>query len=97
MAGSTQQPLLPPERVRQGAARFVDSWRRSSFASYFRQPILPSSLTFVLLFFNVVLSPGGLITALLTQWGFDGQAMAVFRGGCASECSVAPCRGLSGG
>lgn len=133
-------------------AHSLDGWR-----SYFRQPILPSSLTFVLLFFNVVLSPGwvlparppareqrrsvkdrlctfwraacagfgaakrqqacmrvcmeaskavrpggspgvsarllprapplrrGLITAFLTLWGMDSNAMAIFRGGCASE------------
>jgi iron-regulated transporter 1 len=55
----------------------------SSWALYFRQPILPSSLTFVILFFNVGMSPGGLITAFLTSWGFNGNAMAIFRGGCA--------------
>lgn len=55
----------------------------ASWALYFRQPILPSSLTFVILFFNVAMSPGGLITAFLTSWGFNGNAMAIFRGGCA--------------
>lgn len=44
-------PLL--DRARAQLAHSLDGWR-----SYFRQPILPSSLTFVLLFFNVVLSPG---------------------------------------
>ncbi len=71
-------PLLA--RLQQQAAHALDGWR-----SYFAQPILPSSLTCVLLFFNVVLSPGGLITAFLTSRGFDGNAMAMFRGGCASE------------
>lgn len=72
-------PLLT--RLQQQVAHALDGWR-----SYFAQPILPSSLTCVLLFFNVVLSPGGLITAFLTSRGFDGNAMAAFRGGCASEC-----------
>lgn len=27
----------------------------------------------------------GLITAFLTLWGMDSNAMAIFRGGCASE------------
>ncbi|PRW39229.1 solute carrier family 40 member chloroplastic [Chlorella sorokiniana] len=70
-------PLLA--RLQQQAAHALDGWR-----SYFAQPILPSSLTCVLLFFNVVLSPGGLITAFLTSRGFDGNAMAAFRGGCAT-------------
>ncbi|EFN52807.1 hypothetical protein CHLNCDRAFT_138468 [Chlorella variabilis] len=76
-AAAKRQPLLV--RAREQVAHALDGWK-----SYFRQPILPSSLTFVLLFFNVVLSPGGLITAFLTLWGFDGRAMAVFRGGCAT-------------
>ncbi len=56
----------------------VDGWR-----TYLRQPIVPSSLTYVILFFNVALSPGGLITAFLASWGMDGTAMALFKSGCA--------------
>lgn len=73
---------LPPDqfiqRARSHVARSLDGWK-----TYFRQPILPSSLTFVILFFNVALSPGGLITAFLTAKGLDGTGMAIFRGGCA--------------
>lgn len=76
-AAARRAPLL--QRARVQLAHSLDGWR-----SYFRQPILPSSLTFVLLFFNVVLSPGGLITAFLTLWGMDSNAMAIFRGGCAT-------------
>ena len=76
-AARQRQPL--GARVRQQLAHALDGWQ-----AYFRQPILPSSLTFILLFLNVMMSPGGLITAFLTQWGFDGNAMAIFRGGCAS-------------
>jgi iron-regulated transporter 1 len=81
-AAARRQPLA--SRARRQLAHALDGWR-----SYFRQPILPSSLTFVLLFFNVVLSPGGLITHFLTLWGFDGNAMALFRSGCASEAAAA--------
>lgn len=36
---------------------------------YIRQPVLPASIAYVLLYFNVVLAPGGLMTAFLTQQG----------------------------
>lgn len=36
---------------------------------YIRQPVLPASIAYVLLYFNVVLTPGGLMTAFLTQQG----------------------------
>lgn len=75
---SNTEPLL--HRIRTQAMHAYDGWK-----SYFRQPILPSSLTFVLLFFNVALSPGGLITAFLTAKGLDGTGMAIFRGGCAGN------------
>lgn len=65
-------------KIRNQLLKSLDGWK-----AYFRQPVLPSSLTFVILFFNVALSPGGLITAFLTLKGLDGTAMAVFRGGCA--------------
>lgn len=64
-------------------ASFLDGWK-----TYFRQPILFSSLTFVLLFLNVALSPGGLITAFLTSKGLDGKGMAMFRGGCACKFEI---------
>jgi hypothetical protein len=36
---------------------------------YMQQPVLPASLAYVLLFFNVVLAPSSLMTAFLTQRG----------------------------
>lgn len=39
---------------------------------YIQQPVLPASLAYVLLYFNVVLAPGGLMTAFLTQHGIFG-------------------------
>lgn len=62
-AEARRQPLAV--RIRQQLAHSMDSWR-----SYFAQPILPSSLTFVLLFFNVVLSPGGCVGG----WGRKGRS-----------------------
>jgi len=73
----TGRPLA--RRIQDQVVHSLDGWK-----VYFRQPILPSSLTFVILFFNVALSPGGLITAFLTAKGLDGTAMALFRGGCAT-------------
>jgi hypothetical protein len=50
---------------------------------FFNNPILPSSIALVLLFFNVALSPGGILTAFLTSVGVTGTALAMFRGACA--------------
>lgn len=36
---------------------------------YMQQPVLPASLAYVLLCLNVVLTPGSLMTAFLTQRG----------------------------
>ncbi|XWS57422.1 hypothetical protein CRYUN_Cryun09bG0173000 [Craigia yunnanensis] len=38
---------------------------------YIQQPVLPASLAYVLLYFNVVLTPGSLMTAFLTQHGLN--------------------------
>ena len=63
----------------------VISYRaRSAWKEYFfNNPILPSSIALVLLFFNVALSPGGILTAFLTSVGVTGTALAMFRGACA--------------
>ncbi len=36
---------------------------------YLSQPVLPASLAYVLLYFNAVLAPGGLMTTYLSQQG----------------------------
>lgn len=64
--------------LKERLLRSLAGWR-----IYFKQPILPSSLAYTLLFFNVVLSPGGLIFAFLASWGLGGMAAATFKGGCA--------------
>lgn len=65
-------------KIWRGLSGSFDGWK-----AYFRTPILPSSLVFVFLFFNVALSPGGLLTAFLTSRGMSGYEMAIFRGSCA--------------
>ncbi|CAN4108919.1 unnamed protein product [Withania somnifera] len=50
---------------------------------YVRQPVLPASLAYVLLYFNVVLAPGGLMTAFLTQQGLNPSIIGGFSGLCA--------------
>ncbi|CAI7735873.1 unnamed protein product [Closterium sp. NIES-54] len=57
----------------------VRGWR-----SFLGQPVLPVSVAYVLLFFNCVLSPGGLITSFLTQQGVDVSVIGAFRGACAA-------------
>lgn len=45
---------------------------QNGWYEYIQQPVLPASLAYVLLYFNVVLAPGGLMTAFLTQHGIVG-------------------------
>lgn len=42
---------------------------KHGWKEYVQQPVLPASLAYVLLYFNVVLTPGSLMTAFLTQRG----------------------------
>lgn len=44
---------------------------KQGWIEYMQQPVLPASLAYVLLCFNVVLAPGGLMTAFLTQRGMS--------------------------
>lgn len=57
----------------------VNAWREY----FFENPMLPSSIVIVLLYFNVALSPGGILTAFLTFKGMNGSSLAIFRGSCA--------------
>ncbi|XP_065852930.1 solute carrier family 40 member 3, chloroplastic [Euphorbia lathyris] len=50
---------------------------------YMQQPVLPASLAYVLLFFNVVLAPSSLMTAFLTQRGVNPSIIGGFSGLCA--------------
>ena len=62
-----------------GVAAAVKGWHQ-----YCAQPVLPASLAYVLLYFNAVLAPGGLMTSYLTQQGLPVAAIGVFRGVCAA-------------
>ncbi|KAH9322224.1 hypothetical protein KI387_016863, partial [Taxus chinensis] len=46
--------------------RVLDAISRG-WVQYSRQPVLPASLAYVLLYFNAVLGPGGLMTSFLTN------------------------------
>ncbi|KAK4752592.1 hypothetical protein SAY87_021390 [Trapa incisa] len=50
---------------------------------YIHQPVLPASLAYVLLYFNVVLTPSSLMTAFLTQRGLNPSIVGGFSGLCA--------------
>ncbi|KAE8010331.1 hypothetical protein FH972_006708 [Carpinus fangiana] len=56
---------------------------RHGWKEYMQQPVLPASLAYVLLYFNVVLTPGSLMTAFLTQRGLNPSIIGVFSGLCA--------------
>lgn len=53
----------PPKR-KSPLEALKNGWRL-----YLQQPVLPASIAYVMLFFNAVLSPGGLITSFLTTQG----------------------------
>jgi len=56
---------------------------RCGWVQYKTQPVLPASLAFVFLYFNVVLSPGGLMTSYLTHRGLSPSIIGAFSGMCA--------------
>lgn len=55
---------------------------RCGWVQYKTQPVLPVSLAFVFLYFNVVLSPGGLMTSYLTH-RLNPSIIGAFSGMCA--------------
>lgn len=61
------------------------SWQtiKHGWIEYIQQPVLPASIAYVLLNFNVVLAPGGLMTAFLTQSGLNPSIIGGFNGLCA--------------
>ncbi|KAK9692157.1 hypothetical protein RND81_09G244600 [Saponaria officinalis] len=56
---------------------------KHGWAEYLQQPVLPASIAYVLLYFNIVLTPGGLMTAFLTQHGLSSSIIGSFSGLCA--------------
>ncbi|GFZ07064.1 iron-regulated protein 3 [Actinidia rufa] len=64
-ASSKGWPSLGTENIVEMSVEAI----RHGWVEYMKQPVLPASLAYVLLYFNVVLAPGGLMTAFLTQHG----------------------------
>ncbi|KAH6802525.1 iron-regulated protein 3 [Perilla frutescens var. frutescens] len=60
----------------------IDAFKHGWF-EYIQQPVLPASLAYVLLCFNVALAPGGLMTAFLTHHGLNPSIIGAFSGLCA--------------
>ncbi|KAH9611593.1 hypothetical protein KSS87_006520 [Heliosperma pusillum] len=56
---------------------------KHGWTEYLQQPVLPASIAYVLLYFNIVLTPGGLMTAFLTQHGLSSSIIGSFSGLCA--------------
>ncbi|XP_076897880.1 solute carrier family 40 member 3, chloroplastic-like [Bidens hawaiensis] len=56
---------------------------KQGWDEYLQQPVLPASIAYVLLCFNVVLAPGGLMTAFLTQHGLSPSLIGGFSCLCA--------------
>ncbi|KAL5700273.1 Solute carrier 40 member 3 [Ranunculus cassubicifolius] len=64
--------------VEMGVDAIKHGWQE-----YKQQPVLPASLAYVFLYFNIVLTPGGLMTAFLTQRGLNPSVIGGFSGLCA--------------
>lgn len=64
--------------VEKGVEAFKLGWKE-----YMQQPVLPASLAYVLLYFNIVLTPSSLMTAFLTQRGLNPSIIGGFSGLCA--------------
>eukprot|EP00897_Mesotaenium_endlicherianum_P010504 jgi/Mesen1/9482/ME000063S08934 len=62
-----------------GFGAFLRGWKQ-----FLKQPVLPASIAYVLLFFNTVLAPGSLMTSFLTTRGLDVSLVGGFRGACAA-------------
>ncbi|KAJ6354243.1 hypothetical protein OIU76_003146 [Salix suchowensis] len=85
-----------PEEAVVEAGSIVDRGLETiklGWKEYMQQPVLPASLAYVLLFFNVVLAPSSLMTAFLTQHGVNpsiigGLQWIMCFHGCCSNISI---------
>ncbi|KAI9081017.1 hypothetical protein K1719_036997 [Acacia pycnantha] len=76
---STEEPEpCHDNKVVKGVEAIKLGWKE-----YLEQPVLPASLACMLLYFNVVLTPGNLMTAFLTQRGLNPSVIGGFSGLCA--------------
>ncbi|KAG6528599.1 solute carrier family 40 member 2, chloroplastic-like isoform X1 [Zingiber officinale] len=76
------KPVVTPlfdasEIVGTGLDAFRQGWKE-----YKHQPVLPASLAYVLLYFNVALAPGSIMTALLVHHGINPSIIGGFSGLC---------------
>ncbi|CAK9171434.1 unnamed protein product [Ilex paraguariensis] len=76
---SSGEPLPYAENIVEMSVEAI----KHGWIEYLQQPVLPASLAYVLLYFNVVLAPGGLMTAFLTQCGLNPSIIGGFSGLCA--------------
>ncbi|EES18961.1 solute carrier family 40 member 3, chloroplastic [Sorghum bicolor] len=62
-----------------------EAWEtiRRGWTVYLRQPVLPASLAYVLVSFNVALAPGALMTTFLIHHGASASVLGVFGGSSA--------------
>ncbi|XP_062181409.1 solute carrier family 40 member 3, chloroplastic-like isoform X2 [Phragmites australis] len=56
---------------------------RRGWSEYIRQPVLPASLAYVLVCFNVALAPGALMTTFLIHHGVSASVLGAFGGSSA--------------
>ncbi|CAN6469026.1 unnamed protein product [Victoria cruziana] len=70
-----------PQNRRGLVTKGVDAIKHG-WLDYMNLPVLPASLAYVLLCFNVVLTPGGLMTSFLTQCGLNPSLIGGFSGLC---------------
>eukprot|EP00249_Psilotum_nudum_P014861 c25035_g1_i2 orf=1-1449(-) len=56
---------------------------KQGWIQYLAQPVLPASIAYVLLYFNTVLAPSGLMTSFLTHRGLNPSVIGLYRGMCA--------------
>lgn len=68
---------------RRATAAGTSKERNAIRVYFFDNPMLFSSLVVVLLYFNVALSPGGILSAYLIHCDVTGSGLAMFRGACA--------------
>uniref|UniRef100_A0A7N0VJ55 Solute carrier family 40 member n=1 Tax=Kalanchoe fedtschenkoi TaxID=63787 RepID=A0A7N0VJ55_KALFE len=78
----SNQDVECPSKTANALVTGLDAVKHG-WIEYAQQPVLPASLASVLLYFNIVLTPGGLMTAFLTQKGLNPSVIGGFSGLCA--------------
>ncbi|KAH7655115.1 Ferroportin-1 protein [Dioscorea alata] len=71
--------LLNPGRIVQKGLDVI----KRGWLEYKQQPVLPASVAYVFLYFNVALAPGAIMTAFLTHHGISPSIIGGFSGLCA--------------